>query len=248
MIAAVQHGSLTIGRTRVSVFASFLSTTCIPTKIPQVHMGVVRRPLDLEKGHAKPHLYGFASVAELIASDEDKSGTIYRRFDKLSARNLLYLESKLAILESAQERFDEEDGTIFDLKSAATSWEEFEEQAKDCDRPELQKRMTLVKEIAATLKTYRKYLTFAVNLPRTLRHSSDEALYWNSQVLNLPLPENHTLNACRAMLQKDGIDTLQGVAKERLDDKNDLCSLVEAQPSDTVSKLLLNHFPLLFKV
>ena len=50
------------------------------------------------------------------------------------------------------------------------------------------------------------------------------------------------------MLQKDGYDTLQGVARERLDDKNDLCSLVKPQQSDTVSKLLLNHFPLLFKV
>lgn len=50
------------------------------------------------------------------------------------------------------------------------------------------------------------------------------------------------------MLQRDGYDTLQGVARERLDDKNDLCSLVEPQQSDTVSKFLLNHFPLLFKV
>ena len=66
-------------------------------------------------------------------------------------------------------------------------------------------------------------------------------------MLNLPGPESHTLNACRTMLQRDGIDMLKGVAKERLSDKNDLCSLVKAQ-SDTVSKILLKHFPLLFKV
>jgi hypothetical protein len=129
-------------------------------------MGVVRSAVDLEKGRRKQNLYGFASVANLVASDPDKSGTIYRRFDRLSTRTLLYLESKLAVLESAQERFDEEDGTddSFALKSAATSWEEFEEHAKDLDRPEIQKRMKLATEIAATLKTYRKYLHFARSL------------------------------------------------------------------------------------
>jgi hypothetical protein len=127
-------------------------------------MGVVRSAVDLEKGRGKPKLYGFASVADLVASDSDKSGTIYRRFDRLSARTLLYLESKLAVLESAQERFDEEDGAddSFALKSAATSWEEFEEHAKDLDRPEIQKRMNLATEIATTLKTYRT-LTFRPN-------------------------------------------------------------------------------------
>jgi hypothetical protein len=126
-------------------------------------MGVVRSAVDLEKGRGKSKLYGFASVADLVASDSDKSGTIYRRFDRLSARTLLYLESKLAVLESAQERFDEEDGAddSFALKSAATSWEEFEEHAKDLDRPEIQKRMNLATEIATTLKTYRKHLHFA---------------------------------------------------------------------------------------
>jgi hypothetical protein len=129
-------------------------------------MGVVRSAVDLEKGRGKQNLYGFASVADLVASDPDKSGTIYRRFDRLSARSLLHLESKLAVLESAQERFDEEDGTdnSFVLKSAATSWEEFEEHAKDSDRPEIQKRMDLAIEIAATLKTYRKDLHFARSL------------------------------------------------------------------------------------
>lgn len=134
----------------------------IAAEINQLHMGAARRPLDLEKGRGKPHLYGFAFVADLIARDEDKSAAIYRRFDKLSARNLLYLESKLGILESEQKRFDEEDGTTFDLKSAAISWEEFEELAKQPDKPEVQKRMKLVTEIAETLRTYRKCRTFAI--------------------------------------------------------------------------------------
>lgn len=153
----------------------------------QVHMGVVRSAVDLEKGRGKPKLYGFASVADLVASDPDKSGTIYRRFDRLSVRSLLYLESKLAVLESTQERFDEEDGTddSFALKSAATSWEEFEEQAKDSDRPEIQKRMNLATEIAATLKTYRKYLHFAPSFARLLMNPSRRG-----SVLEQPSPKS----------------------------------------------------------
>jgi hypothetical protein len=150
-------------------------------------MGVVRSAVDLEKGRGKPKLYGFASVADLVASDPDKSGTIYRRFDRLSVRSLLYLESKLAVLESTQERFDEEDGTddSFALKSAATSWEEFEEQAKDSDRPEIQKRMNLATEIAATLKTYRKYLHFAPSFARLLMNPSRRG-----SVLEQPSPKS----------------------------------------------------------
>ena len=102
-------------------------------------------------------------LSKTSLSDPDKSATIYRRFDKLSARNLLYLEPKLGILESEQERLDEEDGTTFDLKSAAISWEEFEEQAKQPDKPEVRKRMKLATEITEALRTYRKCRTFTVS-------------------------------------------------------------------------------------
>lgn len=121
-----------------------------------MHSGAVHSPPDLEKGPFKSPAYGFASVADLIARDPDKSGTIYRRFDKLAARNLLYLESKLAVLEQKQEEFDEEDanGESFELRSAATSWEDFVQYAQDSNRPEHQTRMQLVTDIEETLQTY----------------------------------------------------------------------------------------------
>ena len=47
-------------------------------------------PTDLEKGHMTlVPVVDFPSLAGFIASDEDKSTSIYRRFERLSARNLL---------------------------------------------------------------------------------------------------------------------------------------------------------------
>lgn len=52
---------------------------------------------------------GYASLASFIASDVDKSTAIYRRFDRLSARNLLFLQSELEELQDLQDQFDAED-------------------------------------------------------------------------------------------------------------------------------------------
>lgn len=52
---------------------------------------------------------GYASLAAFIASDADKSTAIYRRFDRLSARNLLFLQSELEELQGLQDEYDEED-------------------------------------------------------------------------------------------------------------------------------------------
>jgi hypothetical protein len=57
------------------------------------------------------HLDGFPSLAAFIASDRDRSTLIYKRFDELAARNLLYLQSELAELHAKQRAFDQEDLT-----------------------------------------------------------------------------------------------------------------------------------------
>ncbi|KKZ67723.1 hypothetical protein EMCG_06590 [[Emmonsia] crescens] len=51
---------------------------------------------------------GFPRYAAFIAFDEDKSTTIYRRFDRLASRNLLKMESELAELELTQDQLDED--------------------------------------------------------------------------------------------------------------------------------------------
>jgi hypothetical protein len=99
---------------------------------------------------------GYPSLAAFIASDHDKSTEIYRRFGKLSARNLLYLQSELVELEAKQNAFDEEDvrGPM-DTKACARDWAVFAERAKNPANEREKKRMELAMEIRAKIKEYR---------------------------------------------------------------------------------------------
>lgn len=65
---------------------------------------------------------GYPRFAAFIANDEDKSTTIFRRFKRLSARNLLCMESELADLEAEQDRFDIERKHDPDLSLSMKSW------------------------------------------------------------------------------------------------------------------------------
>ena len=55
------------------------------------------------------YVKGYASLASFITSDPDHSTAIYRRFDRLFARNLLVLQSELIELEAQQDDLDAED-------------------------------------------------------------------------------------------------------------------------------------------
>ena len=104
----------------------------------------------------KEYPNGFASVAAFIAKDADNTSTIYRRFDRLAARNLLYLQSRLQKLEVVQDELDDKClGTNDEgSKRAATSWEDFESlaQAEGSEK----ERMEVAGEIERALKTYRE--------------------------------------------------------------------------------------------
>ena len=67
---------------------------------------------------------GYPRFAAFISSDEDRSTTIYRRFERLSARNLLYLETELQELEATQDRLDASSRLDQNLASSMQSLEE----------------------------------------------------------------------------------------------------------------------------
>ena len=109
---------------------------------------------DLERGLPEQKgVNGFPILADFIASDEDKSTTIYRRFDRMSARNILYLQSELVELEERQRIFDREDITSSrDNKRCAWDWSEFKRRSRD--NPDQKERMNLVLEIRKVMKEY----------------------------------------------------------------------------------------------
>lgn len=80
---------------------------------------------DVEYDHRKPwtrYPMGYPRFAAFIANDEDRSTTIFRRFQRLSSRNLLYLESELAYLEAEQDRLDQESRKSHELTLSMKSW------------------------------------------------------------------------------------------------------------------------------
>lgn len=104
----------------------------------------------------KEYPNGFASVAAFIAKDRDNTTTIYRRFDRIAARNLLHLQSKLQKLEAVQDNLDAEVLKMTEKNSnrAATSWEDFETFAKMGENERT--RMETAEKIEKTVKAYRE--------------------------------------------------------------------------------------------
>ena len=111
---------------------------------------------DEEKRQEQFELVGFAGVADFIASDKEHSTSIYRQFQKIAARNILYLQSELRELELRQEEFDRDDAAgDLDAIQAAVDWQEFCDRARDPNDERAKERMQLVKEIREKVKEYR---------------------------------------------------------------------------------------------
>jgi hypothetical protein len=110
---------------------------------------------DPEKG--SQHRNGYPSLARWIAHDPDNESYVFRRFDRLSARNLLNLQSQLINLESELDRLDERmwlSGNP-DAILSMSRWESFKERATDLTQPEHEK-MELEQVLQRKIKEYRK--------------------------------------------------------------------------------------------
>lgn len=102
------------------------------------------------------YVHGYPTLAAFIASDPGHSTAIYRRFDFLSARNLLLLQSELVELEAQLRVLDQEDLRNDDddeVNECSRDWNVFEEKARDANSG-AEKRMKLSLLIRAKLKEY----------------------------------------------------------------------------------------------
>ena len=111
---------------------------------------------------------GFPLMARRLAVSRDYDAFIFRKFDRLSARNLLHLESRLACLENRLEQADAQAaaqakeelaslprGEGSETLRSIRAYETFEKNAKDATRIEHVRR-GLCEDIERTLKDYRK--------------------------------------------------------------------------------------------
>lgn len=103
------------------------------------------------------YVRGYPSLAAFIASDSDHSTAIYRRFDRLSARNLLYLQSELVELEAVQDALDLEDYRASTIaKQGARNWQTLTERAGSPSNLRERQRLELALKIREKLREYRR--------------------------------------------------------------------------------------------
>lgn len=155
--------------------------------------------------HRAHHVYvpGFGSLASFIANDDDHKPSVYKRFDKLAARDLLYYQSQLSYLEALQNEYDIQDSIDIEkndtdsagrrkwIQKCAESWSAFEYASSTSpstssssytgtqgpDENHWKPRMELAMRIRSTLRDYR------------------EALIQESTLLSLQKPSPQTMTA-----------------------------------------------------
>lgn len=95
---------------------------------------------------------GYATFASFLASDPELS--IFRGFQQLSSRNLLYLQSELLELENQLKEFDQDDAQKADLDVMLLSkcWEVFSARAQE--QPREAERMEVISRIRTLTKEY----------------------------------------------------------------------------------------------
>jgi hypothetical protein len=107
------------------------------------------------------YISGYPSLAAFIAGDRDKSTLIFKRFDRLAARNLLHLQSVLARLQAKLDDMDIEDATegesseIMKNKQCLRSWDALVLAAEDS--PRHKERLELATLIKDALKDYSEF-------------------------------------------------------------------------------------------
>jgi hypothetical protein len=197
-------------------------------------MNIPGTTVDIElKTHYLP---GYPSLANFIASDRDRTTLIYKRFDELAARNLLYLQSELAELQAKQHAFDQDDlAAELATKQCARNFSDFK-KAQEANEPKQQERWELMKQIRDTLKDYR------------------EALLFESTLATLPRPSKSILRAFQTEFynhsdkKSDPFPTLGGHSAELYDDIDDLVALRVRDDQDRLTRFAQEHLAFLFPV
>ncbi|KAL8952336.1 MAG: hypothetical protein Q9222_001747 [Ikaeria aurantiellina] len=172
-------------------------------------------------------LTGYPSFAHYIAKDADAA--IYRKFEGLSARNLLYLQSELHELEGQLEELDIKDAKQRDedereSRKIARLWPHFARASNE----RAIKHREIQAEIQVKLKAYHK------------------ALILESRVLKLSAPTPRGLKVFRRWFQSSPLPVLCGRDKDLFRDEQDLVALAPVE-TDRLHIFLQNYFGWFFK-
>lgn len=180
------------------------------------------QPQNSQTWSSSSRLQGYPTFADFIAADADAA--IYRRFESLSARNLLYLQSELHELEAELNELD-----AIDVKERKLRNQEAEKIArfwlhysKD-DNERATRHRELQGKIRAKLKQYH------------------EALVLESQVLRLSTPTPRVLQAFQRWFWSSASPVLWGRDRDLFTNEGDLVALAPVE-TDRLNIFLQNYF------
>ncbi|KAI6584227.1 hypothetical protein MCOR12_010623 [Pyricularia oryzae] len=165
---------------------------------------------------------GFQAVSRWIAADDDGEAFVFRKFDRLAARNLLYLQARMLALEERINKIDGAAGSM-DMLQVLRNWEMLVAKSEDSKvhieaREKMKKQIDLHEELQKTIKEYH------------------EALDLQSRIANFSGPSRRVLGAYRGWLESS--NNLKGLSSRFLDDKQDLVALKKTENHDSLSELL----------
>ncbi|KAF9693261.1 hypothetical protein EKO04_008661 [Ascochyta lentis] len=171
-----------------------------------------------------PPLRGVPSLAAFMASNSNSESFIFKRFDRLAARNLLYLQSELAFLQEELDVLDGADHGDVEARKCARSWEDFERVRESDERQ--RERWELVVRIRVCLKEYQ------------------ETLIRQSTIAGLAPPSTNVLDAFNAEFY-GRVPSLVGASKNLYQSEGtniqDLVQLHSTERKDRVSAFLAKY-------
>jgi hypothetical protein len=90
-----------------------------------LHLKSMKKPDDDLELQQLTRQGGYTAAASWLASDPDNEALVFRKFDKLAALNLLYLQSEILELEKRVNDTHKSTVESYDmgLKDAASTWE-----------------------------------------------------------------------------------------------------------------------------
>ncbi|KAE9380747.1 hypothetical protein N431DRAFT_477626 [Stipitochalara longipes BDJ] len=207
---------------------------------------------------------GYPRFAAFLAHDDDKSTTIFRRFERLATRNLLYLESELFELEAKQDQLDESDWKDAQSTVNLRRWEPTSTakitHARDTEHRE---SASSSKEIAtpepAVANGANAVMQERSEVAYSIRRGIKEyykALKLYHEILHLEHPNRQALTNTRLVLlnndlsnSKSSSSMLEGQMASHLDGKykNDLCLAGPAIQQDSLVTFIEEQLGWIFK-
>jgi hypothetical protein len=112
---------------------------------------------------------GFSALSRVLARDEDRFSMVFKRFDRLAAQSLAYMQSELKYLQGKLDKMDGEDECYQGPKEeedrrrgSLKSWTVLQD-AVDADKETQVERHKLIMNIRSKLKAYRMLTLLKTN-------------------------------------------------------------------------------------